>query len=410
MHLSACGKRVSLPILRRSIVFILIGLFLPLWVQAGDWQVDSELNFQARSFLNPNSYGSQVWNSPAIEFKPKLSFSLSEGKHLFRTTPVFRRRDRQDSHFDFKRFSYLGIFDQVEVSFGYDQFFWGVAESINVVNIINQLDLADDITGESRFGQSYFSFNYISETMGSWQFLGFPNYRYRSFPGSKERFRGPFIEYNVNGGLEEPAVGSNFDYALRWSKGLDRLEWAVFYFYGVDRDPNILFIPNTYSFETIYHKANQIGLEGQYTGDQWIFKTEVLEKDPLGDSGSKHYLSVTGFEYLYGLIGNQSELTFIGENIVDTRHESSPLGLFNHLFLGTRLDINNTSSSVIEAGLFFNKESQQTSLSVLEFETRLTNQWKLQSRAVGFLDPAPGTLGSLIKEDDYFELNLSYFF
>ena len=52
-----------------------------------------------------------------------------------------------------REFYWWRDFDSVEIYVGARQLFWGVTETVHLVDVINQNDLVEDIDGEDKLGQ-----------------------------------------------------------------------------------------------------------------------------------------------------------------------------------------------------------------------------------------------------------------
>ncbi len=75
-----------------------------------------------------------------------------------------------------------------ELRIGVRKVFWGVAESQQLVDIINQTDLVENVDGEDKLGQPMVNIALI-RSWGTVDFFLLPWFRERTFPGQVGRLR-----------------------------------------------------------------------------------------------------------------------------------------------------------------------------------------------------------------------------
>ena len=61
---------------------------------------------------------------------------------------------------DFQKLKYEQYFENYTFKIGNEIIFWGVNESFNIIDIINQSNLAEDMTGTKKLGQPLLSLAY----------------------------------------------------------------------------------------------------------------------------------------------------------------------------------------------------------------------------------------------------------
>ena len=66
--------------------------------------------------------------------------------------------------------------------------FWGVAESVHLVDIVNQADFKEDIDGEQKLGQPMAMFT-LEDDQASLSLFALFGFRPRAFPEEQGRFR-----------------------------------------------------------------------------------------------------------------------------------------------------------------------------------------------------------------------------
>ena len=70
---------------------------------------------------------------------------------------ILGRYDENDNelrYLDFQKLKYEYFLDDLEFKIGNDIIFWGVNETFNIVDIINQSNLAEDLSGTKKHGQT----------------------------------------------------------------------------------------------------------------------------------------------------------------------------------------------------------------------------------------------------------------
>ena len=79
------------------------------------------------------------------------------------TISAIARYDEKDSerrYIDFQKLKYEQYFENYTFKIGNEIIFWGVNESFNIIDIINQSNLAEDMTGTKKLGQPLLSLAY----------------------------------------------------------------------------------------------------------------------------------------------------------------------------------------------------------------------------------------------------------
>ena len=185
------------------------------------------------------------------------------------------RKSLNDSGMDIvepRQFFLSKTFGEIDAYLGYRHTFWGVAESKNLVDLINQHDLAAGISPDNRLGAPSISF----ET-----YLGSGDFQYWYIPRFRER---TFNEQNAHPGFGLPVLPAQFahtkrskapDHAIRYGNSIGDIDYAMSVFDGTAREP-IIRVAEIGSILPYYERMRSIGLELQYTGDSVLYKFEGL--------------------------------------------------------------------------------------------------------------------------------------
>lgn len=274
------------------------------------------------------------------EFNDSLSSTFSVQLHLGEVGFI----DLEQAHLDFNS-------DNISFSIGNDVVFWGKTEVSQINNIINQIDLRNDISGDDKLGQPMLRISYIND-QGKIDFFYFPIFKHRKFSDQNHRL-------SIVPNLSSDATFYDFasdntpSFAMRYEQAIDEIDFGVHFFKGIDRTP--AFISSGSKIAPIYSEFSQVGADIQYTNGDIILKSEYnYSHDQLNRNitTSNNWAAAIGIEYtLYGVQQSNSDLTLIGEYSYDSRNDLSLSPFQNDFALGARLNLNNIAGTQIEAFL-----------------------------------------------------------
>ena len=120
----------------------------------GNENIDTRLSLgvETRYFKNPPKWLGQSSDNfqTSVEGFFEIFYSL-DSNHSVTINPFFRKDgiDENRDLLDIREGYWLFESDPIEVLVGIDTVFWGVAESINLVDVINQTD-AGDFSGDQK--------------------------------------------------------------------------------------------------------------------------------------------------------------------------------------------------------------------------------------------------------------------
>jgi len=346
-----------------------------------------------------------------------------EGSKSIIITPFFRldEHDAERTHFDFREFLYQQNSDNWEIRVGLGKVFWGVAESRNVVDIINQRDLVEGIISDEKLGQPMIQFSWIRDS-GSLDVFILPGFRLQTTPGVDGRPRGATVIRNGDAIFESGAEELNTDFALRYSTVVDDWDLGFSFFNGTARDPLLQPLaagsvlttaPSADSLTTIsllpfYHQITQVGVDAQATLESWLLKFEGIYQ--VGDNIEDHFELVGGFEYsFYGIFDTDTDLGIVTEYLFDDRSTDATQPFQNDLLFGLRLALNDEQSSEALLGTIVDLESNSASLT-FEASRRIGNSFKLSANAVFWVNTGDDSILDLLRSEDYLQLELAWFF
>ena len=408
-------------------------------VQAYD--LTHEITGQWRGFAQEGDSGQQRSHMSLeyeAEFVTEVSIPGAENEALIYVVPKLRvdQHDSQRNLIDLQKayLNYLG--EGWELRAGIHKVFWGVTESRHLVDIINQSDVASAIDQEDKLGQAMLNTS-LEFDAGILDLFMLAGHRERTFPGVDGRIRTYIPVDDSSASYESSKEELRVDWAARWMQTIDDTDIGLSFFHGNSREPLFVFNNDVLNpeLEPFYPVITQIGVDIQHVYEEWLFKLEAINRNgfdyqdnSVSEADSSYQAVVAGFEYTQvGIFDSVLDLGWIGEYLYDSRGESDPLAVFeDDWFIGWRLAFNDVDDSELLTGLIIDPSSSEKTLGV-EYSQRLTDEWSLsvEGRIWAGGDEAPDTLQQALFElqngiqrsklasvmnDDYLEVNLTYYF
>lgn len=253
---------------------------------------------------------------------------------------LFANWDSADDHrryADIRQAKLSARWGNIRAAAGVDTFFWGVSESINLVNVINQSDIRESLDSKVKQGQTFASLSYRLDA-GEIGLYFLPTFSARQFP-LRPAYGLPISDSNhyqdneKNGGI-----------AARGLFYLDDFEFAVGYFNGTRRDPLLIRQPQAAELTPFYLQTETLLFDAVYLSDSLTYKWEFKTGREL-DSG--FVASNIGIEYpIYALEETLQELVVIAEYVFDDRGDRAESHGQNDLFLGTKFEFAENSGQI----------------------------------------------------------------
>lgn len=394
---------------RMASIFFLALVIFPISVIAHD--VSGYLGVEGRYFQHEPRFPGQADNNASLTGYVEYYHDYDDRNQRIAFTG-FARADSEDSersHGDIRELYWWKNFDSVEVYAGIRKIFWGVAESVHLVDIINQTDTLENIDGEDKLGQPMIEV-VTAQNWGTLSAYIMPYFREREFPGIESRLRpGPIIldEERYQSDDEE----NHIDLALRWSHYINIWDFGISHFSGTSRTP--VFEPvvqggNLIALQPIYQQIEQTGIDVQATIDAWLLKLEaisVYEKD-----FGRNSAFVSGVEYTFFTVGGtNADLGIVAEYQFDDRIGFRQTIAQNDLVMGVRWAFNDIDASEI---LILASQDLDTSNRFFSAEVsrRLNDKWKIEAEARVFSSAEVGTFDFDFRDDDYFQIELRRYF
>ena len=384
-------------------------------VAAAQPSVSGFVALDVQGFPHQPTFPQQDTNQvlPSILLQPEFTYDWRNGNDRLTVVPMARLdfSDERRRRFDLREFNWLHAAPNWDLLVGVGKVFWGVTESRQLVDIINQQDRVEDLDGRDKLGQPMVRLAFAQD-WGTLTLFALPYFRERTFRGEKGRLRAPLVVDTDNPQFESSLEEWHPDVAARWIHALGDWDVAVGYFRGTSRAPRFTLdigddgrprhlIP-------IYDQIDQASLELQWTVEAWLWKLEAISRWGHGEHFSA---AVAGFEYsFFGLFGTALDLGIVAEYLYDGRGDEAPRTLFeNDVFVGGRLAFNDVGGTSILAGAIVDDQTGATFITV-EASRRLGDRWTIELESLAFFDVPPTGLLYSVRRDDYVQLRLSRFF
>ena len=284
-----------------------------------EWDISGNAGIQLRGFTQDGLWPEQNTSDAemSISGEWEVRWRDAEGDQRASFIPFARwdENDDERTHLDLREaywahegLSYKGM--DIELLIGINKVFWGVTESVHLVDIINQTDLVEDLDQEDKLGQPMVNLA-VQKDWGLLNVYILPYFRERTFPGVDGRFRAPLPVNWDDAEYESGDKDKHVDFALRYSHYFGDVDVGLYYFRGTNREPRLEVAPNGRELTPFYDQVDQVGLDLQYTKDAWLWKLEAIVRDGYDES---FMASVAGFEYtFYQVYESDADIGFLME-------------------------------------------------------------------------------------------------
>ncbi len=403
---------------------------------AGSWS--GSITGETRLFPSSPLYPEQHGHNLSLALRAEYLHEWPERNERFMFSPFLRldQKDYRRTHADIGELYWHKFAPNWELRLGICKVSWGVAESQNLVDIINQSDMVEGPTATAKLGQPMANFTWIQD-WGMLDVFVMPKFRERTFAGTRGRFRAPvpidFDRTQYESGMRD----WHTDVAIRYSHYFGALDVALSHFAGTSRDPRYLAraagitvspdspwanltggridspyirllqrIPGA-RLLPYYDQIHQTGLELQYIHDRWIFKLEAIHRSGQG----RTYTAATGgAEYsFYSVFQSPVDITAVLEYMWDSRGRHALTPFQNDIFFGSRVAFNDIQSTSILLGAIVDARSGATAAG-MEASRRLGNDWRIALEARIFANIPSDDILTTARKDDYIQAKLTWFF
>lgn len=373
-------------------------------------EIRGTASLQARLFPNPPIHPGQEEHAFSFAAAPEYIHRFADDS-VFTFLPFVRldSADSERTHFDIRDLSYTWSQDEWEIRFGIRREFWGVVESVNLVNVINQIDLVDDPEQKDKLGQPMFNLSYSHE-WGTFDFFVLPYFRERTFTGEGGRLRFSLVVDTDNPIYESAAEEHHVDFAFRYFHSIGELDIGISYFMGTSRDaiPTLDFSGGQLTLRPLYQQIRQTGLDLLWVTGSWIWKFEGIYR--YASITRDYFAAVGGLEYIFdGIFETGMDVGVFVEYIYDERDGAEFTVNEDDVLVGLRLAFNDVRTSSIQASVTKDLDTD-TWFALIKASTRLDSHWRLSLRYIGLVDQPPEDIFFGLRDDDFFEVELIYYF
>ena len=397
---------------RFSFVVLLAASFLSLSpARGGEVDISGDVELQTRAFRDDPQWIGQdgrILQGTIISTTDIRWYNEADNQRIS-FIPYMRwdATDDERSLLDLREAYWAFEGDNYELLIGANTVFWGVTESVHLVDVINQTDFASDVDGEDKLGQPMVSLA-LQRDWGEISMFVMPLFRERTFTGVDGRFRPP-VPVDTDRPLYESGDKENHvDFAARYSHYFGDVDIGVHVFTGTSREPRLVPSQDGQSLHPVYDQINQVGVDLQYTRDAWLWKLEAIMRDGWSHS---YAAAVAGFEYTrYQVRKSSADLGLLLEYQYDGRNENEPVSIAdNDIFLGTRLALNDVQDTALLAGASYDIDTGETFVNI-EAERRFGEDWFAELRLRVFSGAGGSDATFWLQNDDYLQLSLSRYF
>jgi len=395
-----------------TVILLLAAQFLSFSpARGGEVDISGSLALQTRAFWDDSQWVGQ--DDQALQGSlvaiAEFRWRNEDGNQRASMIPYLRwdASDDERSLLDFREAYWAVEGDDYELLVGANTVFWGVTESVHLVDIINQTDFAGDIDGEDKLGQPMVSLA-IQRDWGEVSAFVMPYFRERTFAGVNGRFRPPIPIDTDNPLYESSSEERHVDFALRYSHYIGDVDIGISAFSGTSREPRFVPAVDGQTLLPVYDQIDQVGVDLQYTRDAWLWKLEAIARDGYADTFAA---AVGGFEYtMYQVSDSFADVGLLLEYQYDGRDELEPVNIAdNDVFFGTRLALNDTQNTAVLAGFSYDVDTSETFINI-EAERRFGEDWFAELSVRAFSSAEPGDSTYWLQKDDYVQLNIARYF
>ena len=382
-------------------------LLLPLPVAA--WDLSGDLAVEVRHFATERA-GQD--GDPPVAGSLELEWfnDWDEGDQRFAFTPFLRwdDTDTERGHVDVRELYWRRSFSNDHLSgdlyIGVRKVFWGVTESLHLVDVINQTDLVENLDTEDKLGQPMIQWTGIFGD-GSLDVFLLPWFRERTFPGRAGR---PSLPLPVSDRpvWESDDEEQHLDWAIRWSQFVGDFDIGISLFSGTAREPRL--VPGLEDGEPVlvphYDLLDQLGLDLQYTTGDWLFKLEAIARD---DALGRSNAFVGGLEYtIVGALGS-ADVGLVAEYQRDGT-DGFVIG-DDDVAVGARLTFNDIADTDLLAFTVIDRETGSRFTSI-EGNRRIGQDLEIALEVRLWNDIDPSDSLAAFADEDYVQLELVWHF
>jgi hypothetical protein len=294
--------------------------------------IRGSLGVEMRAFTMRPAYGGQDTDlvQSSVFANAKVSWTSPNKDVVIDVAPFLRVDDTDDerTHGDLREAAVNVYSEHLDLRLGLSKVYWGVTESRQLVDIVNQSDLVEEPEGDEKLGQPMVM---LRGHMADFEAtaLVLPAFRPRTFPGPEGRLRPAIAIDEDRARYESGERTGRVDLAGRLKGRIDDVDVGVSYFTGTSREPRFEFDGG--ALVPVYDVIDQAGLDVQATLNSTLLKLEAITRDGHRGAGARRFSGVVlGVEHtLSQVAGTDWDLGLILEFDWDDRPRSAPPTIYD---------------------------------------------------------------------------------
>ncbi len=360
----------------------------------------AELSLGGQAFANHASVPDVAAQEAALTLAGSWRRTWDQGRQSLIVAPFVRWDPTGErTRVDFTDLSWAYLWDRWEIQLGVGERFWGVTESLHLVDVINQREPTVGAQRYVKLGQPLAAVA-TRQRWGSLEVIVMPVFRERSFAGRAGLLWAAAPVADGRAGLEArgnwPPEG-----AVRWSRAVGAVDVGVSGFLGTNREPRFTTEIDTAGSRVLiphYDRIAQLGVDLQLTTGSWLWKLEMVTLDP---QAGRYLAAVGGLEYAFA-----DYLSVFAEYAFDSRGSEATTSFADDFFAAARLLMHDGE---VRAGAFIDRRSLNTVPSI-QIKRRLGMASVLALEAGGFIGRRDREPWQAPRQHDYLSLSLTRYF
>jgi hypothetical protein len=373
-------------------------------------EVAGSVAADGRLFVARPKYGGQdLGTTVSLAAEPEFSLKTENDKHKLRLRPFYRVDpiDERRTHPDLREATYRFTGEHLVLGVGVGSFTWGSLESFRPVDVINQIDFAENHDGSAKLGQPFVEVGWVTER-ASLKLYYLPYFRDRTFPGARGRLRFPTVI-----DTESPIFASNLgrfqpSAAARFSVNVGKFDIGVGLFTGLSREPRFIVELATGQAAPRYDLIHQGSLDAQWTVGGFVFKGELFAR-AWSPQLRAFWGGGVGVDYTFAGAFGDADLSLAAEFLWDSRPPDAAPTFFDHdAFGGARLALGDTADTAFSGGALVDVIDGAL-FARLGASRRIGEHWKVSLDANAFLGTSSTTQSSFGR-DHFGHARLAYHF